>query len=203
MADSEVEQESLDENQVSEQKTGFLKSKLFLITVAVTLVLLLAGGGYFLFVSADEIEQTETVEPVMEPTKETLSDELNDMQNEDDSSASMAIQLGFEKPAKEESEEIADISVTDESSDEAFDEVQQQNQQMKQKIAELEAQMSQIEKSIQGQTNTASDQATPPASQDSLVRYPQDYRETTTLRVPDQSPPPEPSWGEFDRLNKK
>ncbi|PHS24659.1 MAG: hypothetical protein COA83_07385 [Methylophaga sp.] len=113
-----------------------------------------------------------------------------------------------EEEVLEESENIEPTTeVLDETSPEdstnGITEMQQQNLQMKQHIEALEAMLNQIAPMLQSQKNIPADAEKLPLPYPDNFDYQQGFSESSAMRSPSGSPPPKPSWGEFDRMNIK
>ena len=208
MADEDVEvnadEGSIDNGEEEvEAKKNFLKSKLLLIIAGVFLLLLLAGGGYYFFFASEE-EVLETQDNI-EQTTQAL-DEEDKSQIEQTDLEPMVEQMGFDEPILNEDRapiNTADNEISSEDSMNGIAEMQQQNQQMKQHIEALEAKLNQIESTLQSQKNIPADAEILPLQYSDNFDYQQELSDSSAMRSPSGPPPPKPSWGEFDRINRK
>lgn len=194
--------ESVD-SEGSEAKPGFLKSKLFKIIVGVVLLLLIAGGAYFFLAPKDAPE---------DPASETLSEEI---MIEDDTTSPDESDDDTTNPDENDIDEIDTISDLDPTETPASDTdelleaqkaaaaLQEENARMQQQINDLTAQVSQKEKLIQDQQDNPGATGIAPIRNLDSIDYQQDYFSESSMREPSRTPPPKPSWGEFDRINKR
>ncbi|MFW5425660.1 MAG: hypothetical protein ACKE8G_03575 [Methylophagaceae bacterium] len=188
--------EDSEETEGLEEKTGFFKSKLFLIIAGVITLLLLAGGGYYFFAPSEELE-IESEELTAEILEET-----GIKTNEEHSESIMSEQMGFGKnilepegPVDTNNDDIATEIISEESATELIE--------MQKQINDLEAKINQQEKIIQDQYNIESTNGIAPIRNSNSVDYQQDLFDDASMREPNRTPPPKPNWGEFDRINKK
>lgn len=216
MADEDVEvnadEGSIDSGEEEvEAKKSFLKSKLLLIIAGVFLLLLLAGGGYYFFFASEEevLEMQDNIEQTTQALDETASTELVDedeSQIEQTDLEPMAEQMGFDEAILNEDGEPINTDDSETSSQDSTNdiaEMQQQNQKMKQHIEALEAKLNQIESTLQSQKNIPADAEILPLQYSDNFDYQQDFSDSSAMRSPSGPPPPKPSWGEFDRINRK
>ncbi len=198
-----------EESEQAEEKTGFLKSKLFKIIAGVVVLLIISASAYFFLVVKKEPEETTSdTDAVTEQSsvkeneaspKTSESDELDmstsktdDIQDSDTTPPSVNPEPQLQKTKSEllESEKITTA-------------LQQQNAHMQQQINDLKAQINQKDMLIQQQNNSQNTTEIAPIRNLNSVDYQQDLFDDSSMREPNRTPPPKPSWGEFDRINKK
>jgi cytoskeletal protein RodZ len=178
------------------EKKGFLKSKLFLIIGGVIILLLIAGGAYFFLAPIDEAE---------DPASESVSEE-NIIEEDTITTSNDGEMANSEANADDIGFMIEDpISQTQETNIEAIElqektaKLQEENLRMQQQIKDLEAKISQQEMINQDQQNIQNSNVIAPIRNPSGVDYQQDLFDESSMREPNRTPPPKPSWGEFDR----
>ncbi|MBL1319775.1 MAG: hypothetical protein COA63_001765 [Methylophaga sp.] len=200
----------------TEEKTGFLKSKLFKIIAGVIVLLLIAGGGAYFFLAPED----ETEEPVSDAVSEesiidkedddtAKTDDL-DLDNLENDLDLNPIDTSPEADPDEINSKIEDSTPEEQAANldivefqEKTDALQQENLRMQQQIEELKAKISQQEKIKQDQQSNNNSNIIAPIRDPNSVDYQQDLFDESSMREPNRTPPPKPSWGEFDRINKK
>lgn len=207
--DINAEEGSIDEAEQSEVKKSFFKSKLFFIIAGVIVLFLLAGAAYYFFVATEEGESEDIASTTEVMGEEESTDLIEESEVAEDGLTSMAEQMGFEQASSDEAEGDANLgdnetsaAIANEDTSKELVEVQQQNLRMKQQVDELEAKLNQIESMLQSQKNITGDAADLPLQYPDDLDYQQAFNDNSTMRAP-SPPPPKPSWGEFDRINKK
>ena len=194
---------------------SFFKSKLFLMVSGVIVILLVAGGAYYLLVAKEQpetesandesviesdispsssedlveskldVNETEIFEDISENSEQTVPNvnELDKTSNE------------FELSPKQQETQEKLIEVQNKA-----DVLAKENLRMQQQIKALESQLNQKEILLSQQQDG---NVIAPIREPNSVDYQQDFFDDSSMYQANQTPPPKPSWGEFDRINKK
>ncbi|PHS70276.1 MAG: hypothetical protein COB23_03950 [Methylophaga sp.] len=228
MAENDVDEKPLENDEPledvssDEEKKGLSKPTIIKIAIGVTLLILLSIGGYFFFASSDEptpdesedISETDqgdtvsdSVAKLMEGNAPTSSEDLIETNKDDaildsedtateseadtdlksgDNSGSMTI-----SPSEEPAMNMVEIQQKTTA-------LQQENLQIKQRISKLEELINQQATVLQSQDNNK--QAI--SSFDDTMDFQQGLDHHSTEQQVNRTPPPEPKWGDFDRVNK-
>jgi type IV secretory pathway VirB10-like protein len=206
--------EGSEEIEESEEKTGFLKSKLFKIIVGVMSLLLIAGGAYFFLAPADDPEDTisESVseENIIEDATAVTKPDDGDIDNLENNSDLNPVDASSEPHTDNVNSDIENPAIQEQEtslesieSQEKTAQLQEENLRMQQQIRDLEAKINQQEKITQDQQSIQGSNVIAPIRNPSSVDYQQDFFDESSMREPNRTPPPKPSWGEFDRINNK
>ncbi len=202
--------ESTGETEVEEAKKSFFKSKLFLIIAGVIILLLIAGGAYFFLAPANEAEdpvaESETIseENISEKVESDLMSESDDMDSIEDELELNLIDAPDDSTNESGSTIVEPVSQQQSTElKEKTDKLQEQNMRMQQQIKDLEAKINQQEMIKQDQQSIQESNIIAPIRNASSVDYQQDFYDDSSMREPNRTPPPKPSWGEFDRIKKK
>jgi hypothetical protein len=217
MADEEVNvstDEGAAENteDSTEKKPGFFKSKLFLMVSGVIVILLVAGGVYYFLVAKQEPEtesasDESVLESDLEPSSSEVQSDINEAEvfeyisEESEQTDPNANEL--QKTSNEFKLNPKQQQETQEKLIEAqkkADVLAEENLRMQQQITALKSQLNQKESVLSQQKDG---NVIAPIREPNSVDYQQDFFDDSDIHQANQTPPPKPSWGEFERINNK
>lgn len=232
MAESDAKDSSSEEGKGEEEKLGLkqkLLSKPMLIKIgAGLLVVLLSAGGYFFMAVGEEPLTEEITEDGLEEDaseqdridEEGIDENIIDTIELDipeelmDSADSIALEDSVlsddEQIPTEEGIEFPEISIDDEdvSAETKQKETEAELSKVSKKATKLQSENSRLQQKIKELKAAAerkeiyADPAAKAEASKYIVNRRSEYGDYPSLREPQREPPPEPKWGEFNKISK-